>query len=808
MILAALPPADFSDPALMVRFTALSWLWGLTVLAVLAALVWLAWWAYRREASFLRPAQRYLLWGLRAAGFLLVGMLLLRPVVVSQWIVEKPRPVWVLFDNSQSMLLRDERGTPLDRARVALAHDLLPLDTKFGPGFSAAQLPPGIPENPSRRDQLVAMLTHPKWRLLERFQNLSPVQPARFGATWETLGPELRDGTVPEAATRQGWLTGHESQTALADVLYELAQRGEVARPAALVVFTDGQDNASRRTLAEVGRICGQLRVPVHVVGLGASGAGNLAVKDLVAPEILFFADQVAVTVHWQCQGFTEARAVLSLTLGGREVGRQRLRLTAGEEGRTTFTFTPTAEADAAGRAELAATLTLEGPETFIGDNALRREVRLIDRKLRVLYIESQPRFEYKFLQGLLLRDRRLEARLHLTEGDPKTLNSGPPYLPKLPATRAEWFNFDVVIMGDVPPQALDEERQFALRDFVTRGGGLIWLAGRRHVPAEYAGAPVADLLPIEPEPMATPLDPNSVVEPFTPQLTEAGQRSEWTALADEPEENRKVWARLPGWHWFAPARKVRPGAETLLAHPTARAGAAPQPLLVWQRYGRGMVLLVAGEETWRWRYNTGDRFPARFWGQVIYRLGLPNHLGADQRVQLTLGRAAPLVGETVTINARVVDGSYRPWTEKTLTGEWVRLDAKDGVSVQPMVLEARPGQTGEYQAKVTHEQPGRYAVRIAQPDAAELEYRVSLPPKHELEVAGMAETELRNLARLSGGSFSREEDLDMLPIVVRPQTVVVPQREEIPFGGWWAWGAVVLVFVAEWTARKWFNLP
>ena len=42
------------------------------------------------------------------------------------------------------------------------------------------------------------------------------------------------------------------------------------------------------------------------------------------------------------------------------------------------------------------------------------------------------------------------------------------------------------------------------------------------------------------------------------------------------------------------------------------------QALLVQQGYGRGQVLFVGLDSTWRWRFKVGDKYHHRFWGQLV----------------------------------------------------------------------------------------------------------------------------------------------------------------------------------------------
>ena len=153
------------------------------------------------------------------------------------------------------------------------------------------------------------------------------------------------------------------------------------------------------------------------------------------------------------------------------------------------------------------------------------------------------------------------------------------------------------------------------------------------------------------------------LVEPFVPIV---------------PQENLKLWEELPGFHWHYPVRKLKPGATSLLAHPRAKMGDQPMPVLATHQFGRGQVVFVASDETWRWRYNAQDKYFGRFWGQVIYQMGLPHVIGLPKRVQLALERPEVVTGLQFHVYARVFDAEFRPFIAEKVNGRLERMDAKE----------------------------------------------------------------------------------------------------------------------------------
>src|SRR4030095_12952922 len=97
----------------------------------------------------------------------------------------------------------------------------------------------------------------------------------------------------------------------------------------------------------------------------------------------------------------------------------------------------------------------------------------------------------------------------------------------RFPPTRKDLFQYDVIILGDVEPDKIDEFHSRSttsdllgeIKEFVTLGGGFIMIAGQLHSPRDYRDTPVADILPVE---TGAPDEERSTVEDrgvFRPHL-------------------------------------------------------------------------------------------------------------------------------------------------------------------------------------------------------------------------------------------------------------------------------------------------
>jgi hypothetical protein len=778
-------------------------------------------WFYSRESGKLGTGTRVILGGLRVLLIALVLLLIMRPVLLATFKGERPRPVLILVDTSQSMSIADRRVSDRDLLNVAIAngeaaYDADPSALKALDKSKLANVP--------RIDIVKAALGNHELALLDKLGKKGPVKVMLFDRRGEPAGEDWAEKLKAEG-----------SQTALADTVFAALSRQEGELPAAIVVISDGRDTASTHTLEEVGRACGARGVPLHIWGVGSSEAGVLELKDVQVPRTVFIDekedikdDPIEVPVRFRCRGFKKGTIVLTLQVGDETV-TEEMPVTEGENLIKVLRLEPKKGKEGERKVKVSAHLK-ERPEVRADED---RVVQVKNSRIKVLYLEDRPRREYKFIHPVLNRDRRILLRVMLVEGDPDLekegvdRESGARYITKFPDKFPDPDDkdpdrrpYDLVILGDVPLTALGDNGPKALQKWVKEGGGIAFLAGKAHMPAEYAGSDLAEVLPVEFKREEFTVADALKAQPYKPKLTYDGEQSLLLALHDKTEDNLKLWKEdlwkyVPGFFWYYPVGELRSGAVALLVHPEKKVGKPteekPMPLIATQYYGKGDVLYIGVEETWRWRDNTGDKLTARFWGQAALQLGLPHLLGNARRSQLEMERNEPVLGRQGAVKARLLDPKYEPVRRREVRAQLVNLDAKEEAHrTREVPLTAIPGQPGEYRGALPNDVAGRHELRLPGLDGIEetvLPFRVELPPRHELLQAGLADDALTGMALSSGGRFYRENDLHEMPDTVKAVPHPYEQRQEVLLWGPLAMALFVLLITAEWLLRKASNL-
>ena len=782
------------------------WIFVLVLLVLLGALA--VAFFYFLEKGTLGWFRRILLIGLRCSLLLLLLFLIMRPILLIEFAGERPQGVALLIDNSESMgdKARDRRLTNVDKARVAIAMNLLPLDSPIHAKMPT--LPAGTPKDPPRMDLVKAVLTHPQLNLLESLQKLGPLRTYYFGH--DVRG--LQDDDTDLARSISLSYKPHESRTALADAIMKILQSKDADPPSAIVVITDGQDNASKYTLQEAAEDCRLMKVPLHIYGVGSSEGGQLQLKEVGgATGTLFAEDAVTIPLRWRAQGFKKGTAEITLELGGKEVAKKEFNLQTGEDLREEFGFVVPKDPLKRETQDLVATIKYRSEGATFEDK-LTRTMRVVDAKIRILYIEHSPRWEFKFLQPALVNrfKKRCDVDFILVNAAPEVAKSGPPYVPEFYKTREKFLEakYNLIILGDVASSYFNKDQQGWVREFVEKRGGLIVIAGRQNMPSSYdEKSPVAEMLPIEFKPEKFGLDAEKSTQEYTPTLTEAGQRTDWLAMADTPEESADVWRKkLMGFHWNYPVTKLRPAATALIVNPRAKMGDKPMPVLAMHPFGKGRVLWLGTDETWRWRWNFQDKYFDRLWGQLIYQMGSPSLLGdGAERTQIALNRSQAVVGTQSTVHVTLLDTEFNPRRDLKVEAELEYVD-KPGKKI-PVALNLLGGGRGEYSALISHQHAGRFELRVKNPALHTFSFRVDLPPKHELEESGLADKALRDAAQHSGGRFYREEDLHQLAGSIELRKQKFTRRQEVLL---WNPLAIVLflgLITMEWLVRKYADL-
>ncbi|MAD20217.1 MAG: hypothetical protein CMJ52_08550 [Planctomycetaceae bacterium] len=747
------------------------WVWVLVV----AGAFMIALWSYNRLDAGVRS--RIFLGSIRAI------ILIVLMVCVAGPMAELPRervePDWVavLVDRSRSMQVRDGSGDRADRG--TREEDLQSILDSAGPEW----WDPG---------------------------DLRRVMWLGFGdGVFDLEDAAATDdpptGSPVVTASPDGW------ETRVAPAIEE-ALRRTAGRPlAGIVLVSDGRTDAPPdRDL--VRRMLGAA-AGVHAVPLGAEiPMGDAGITKIDAPRRAFARDAVPVGVRISNRGRDGTVTVSLFDLDEQRVlDSTRIELESDRaETDTVLTATPRRSDPNSGPRRWE--VRIEGGDDLVPENdVVQLDVEFVDRPLRVLYIEGYPRWEYRYLKNLLVREPSIESSVMLLSADRDFAQEGNTPLARLPRTAEEFAEFDLIILGDLPSGFLTDSRQELIREQVARrGSGIVMIAGPRSMPSSWSGTPLADLLPftggldldrrdgpvlVRPTDAATRLGVLRLV---------AGEDSGWPMQLTDPTYG---WSQLQ-WVQRIDRERLKPTAEILAeVFPADGDPADATPLVLGMRYGAGQSLYVATDEVWRWRYGRGELLPEQFWIQLLRLLGREAVQG-DLPVRILAEPRQAEIGRPVRLTVDLLDASGGIAPPESVMIE--AIDAEGGVvgsSELPASGEASwagtwiPPRLGEIRFRIT--EPGLSA--LAGGAVATIEVG---RPDDELRESDADHAFIRALAEETGGMIHGLEGegsvLDRIHESLPRRAIVTEQpiRERI----WTSplfFTILLLLATTEWIGRR-----
>jgi hypothetical protein len=546
--------------------------------------------AYCSRKVHISASGRVALLLLRASVLLLVAALLLQPTLRREMQRDLPRPLAVVADHTSSMATRDNGERAASRWQQAI-EALQP--------FTSGQ------DGQIRLFCFDRQITPMTWADLSALPSPNPELPVHLEVAMKELCGTLAAG--PEAH---------------------------------VVLVTDGVAGAAadEADLLAQARRLRQAGITLHVAVAGREDLPVLSLRPLEASTCAFVREPIRLPVHLELDGPTDASVRIALMQSDNCLGTRELVLPAASERIESFEirFDQPGIRHCQFRVESDA-----GPIVLRGTTNV--DIQVTDQPIRVLYVDRQPRWSFRLLGNAFARDPRISPRFVLLE-QKETAGS----LSRLPVEASEWSEFDAVILGDIRPTDLSDAQWQGLYDHVVEAGaGLILAAGPGHMPADFMKSPLADLLPFgRVMPDAHPSEQSWPLRP-----TRLGDEHPILKLQSQ-EQTAALWSALPGMYWYSLIGSLKPGAQVLAEKPDT-ADSRRCPVVILQPVGRGQVLFIGTDETWRWRREVGDRYFYRFWAQAAMFVGLGHRTQSPSATAIASAGDASPADEPIDLRAR-----------------------------------------------------------------------------------------------------------------------------------------------------------
>lgn len=731
-----------------------AWLLLALIAGAAGGLALLIRWRLRSAVPIMRSWRAWVVWAMQALLVALVLVLLWQPAVMVGELNSQQNIIAVVLDDSRSMGIADIDGKARESVALAALRD-------------------GVLAGLQKRFQTRVYRLGSKLTRVDGLERIAPV----------------------EAATR------------IDEGLKQLAVETSDLPVGAVVLLSDGGQNSAGTGGSGIGLDALQAlrnrRLPVHTVGLGREeSAHDVEIEDASVVASATANSRIAAAVSFTQRGYAGQNARITVRDGDKTLAVREVTLAADGRIQTEPLFFP---AGAAGAKSLEFGVEPLAGEENQGNNAVTRPLLVSEAKRRILYVEGEPRWEYKFIRRAAVDDPAVEfvSMLRTSEnktyrqgiGDPGELADGFPSRPE------DLFGYSGILIGSVDVDYFTPLQKELLREYVDRrGGGVLFLGGRSSLSDGGWGASnMNELLPA-----FLPAGRNNFHRnPATVELTAAGVDSLITRLLDDPARNAERWKKLTYLADYEDAGAPKPGATLLVELNTGR---RKLPLLITQSYGHGRTAILATGGTWRWQMSEalGDRSHDLFWQQLLRWLVAespgPVTASMPARVLMDEGRAQ--------LTALVRDKQFHPAEDAHVTAH---ILGPEGVST---LVDLAPSQEtpGLYQAEWTAEKQGTYLAEVTAESAGNPPRELGRDVMTFQREDGVAENFhtgqnrrlLEQLATTTGGRYWRPSELKDLPrdISYSEAGISVRGTKEL-----WDMPVVFLLLlglpIAEWLLRR-----
>ncbi len=361
-------------------------------------------------------------------------------------------------------------------------------------------------------------------------------------------------------------------------------------------------------------------------------------------------------------------------------------------------------------------TLSLSVPkhadEPLVDNNTLSAPIAIREEKLKVLVVESYPRWEYRYLRNALSRDPGIDLSCLLFHpGLSKPGGGNKDYIKAFPKGLDELSKFDVVFLGDVGVEngQLTPEDCRQLKGLVEhQASGLVFMPGwdGRAVLAagDRAGRPLPGRARLvaagrlglaDPEPLRA-----DRVGPAEPP-DQAGR----LAATRTPRSGRACPGSSGTLRSSGPRRAATSSASTRTPR-TSRAGcrcSSPGPS------APGKVLFMGTDGAWRWRKGVEDKYHYRFWGQVVRWMAYQRNMAKGETMRLYYVPDQPRMDQTLTLHANVMEPGGEPVRQGEVSA---RITAPSGKS-ETVRFRSDGEEWGTFTGRFDPQEPGKYKVTL-----------------------------------------------------------------------------------------------
>ncbi len=567
----------------------------------------------------------------------------------------------------------------------------------------------------------------------------------------------------------------------------------------AIVLASDGDWNAGTNPST----VATQLRlreIPVHTVTIGSrQRLPDVGIASFEVPTFAVVGKPLRIPFSVTSSMLNDLDVHVEFLVNGQSVSEQSVRVPIAGTGIGTIEWRPMQ----VGEETLTMRIVPEARDAIADNNQQSIGIAVRQESLRVLLIESAPRWEYRYTRNALERDPGVDVECYLLHPELEEVGGGRGYLDTFPNDE-QLASYDVIFVGDVGvgPKGLSVDECKRIRRVVeSQAAGLVLIPGIRGNQASLMPSALGDLFPIDFD--LERLRGVGASKPGQFQLTDTGRTSLLTRLESSDTDNEQVWRSLPGFYWYAAVDRVRPGSQVLATHDREATRTGRVPLIVTKTFGNGKILYMGSDGAWRWRKGVEDRYHYRFWGQVVRWMAYQRSMSNGESMRLFYAPDRPKQGDAIALQANAMSSTGEPLQRGTVSAQIVAPSGRmETVSFQRASEDSwglftgnfRPTESGDY----------RVTTRCAE-TATSLESHISVAINQRERVGMPARPDvLKEISYITHGQSVTIDQLDKLVDLMAAMPPPKPIERRLQLWCHPGWGAAMITLLGLfWTSRK-----
>jgi uncharacterized membrane protein len=451
--------------------------------------------------------------------------------------------------------------------------------------------------------------------------------------------------------------------------------------------------------------------LPVVTVPLGSPEEyKDILIKTVKAPSLAFRGREVIVDATIKSYGYTGLTLPVLLKEGGKLLAVKNARINSSPgEVTVSLPFTP----DEVGQKNLSISIPQQAGESLILNNQVNLSLKIIRDKIRILMVSGSPSMNYRYVRTALKNDPSIDLLSFVILRTPSNILNVPTNeqslipIPVETLFSKEIKNFDLLIFDNFKyPLYLSPPHLESIKEYVRSGGGFAMIGGPDVVnEGRYAVTPIGEILPVrfqEKEDyrrgsqVGVRLSRVGVVHPIMRMSSD---------IAGEDTNRSRFWQEMPPLEGIN-LLEAKTSAKVLLES----ADGIPWPILVVSDYGKGRVLTLATDDSWKW--NAG--MVAKGKGNVAYlRLvdRMVRWLTKDPGLNLldiTLPESPGSVGQEIEIGIKLREEDLSPNLPSIVS---FSVKNPDGLKIESKLKAS--GQPGQYLGSFHPQKSGTYRLSV-----------------------------------------------------------------------------------------------